>query len=436
MADRRRMLYCASAAIAFTDLYAGYTTTAIFRYLIYALWICYAMVDAYRNGIISLALTKRIAKHLLLMLLPLAVMVVYTFVLWQFRDDVEFKNYTRMCSTCLYLFLAYGFAGVGYYYFRKKVIDDMLISAVISYCLSAVLPALMISGPVEFVKYIGCLLIGADYSGPIYGMEVHDLTFAVGFLFLYFLFFEKPKEPYHKIKIAVTILLMFFGFKRIQVLAIAAAVLAYYVILRPIKSVSRIALAVACICAVGLYAYLIMIDSGILNELCKILGMNTMGRLELYTYAASYYEVSPSFVGMGFTKFTRLFWDLADARTPILSFGLPYTIHSNIIELFIELGFYVFPAWLAYTFYGKPILLERFCNARAAKAYMVVSVYMVVLYLTDNTFTYCSSQMLFFLVPLVCDAPRRNLKDRQTAPRVNQLDESVSNQDDNGVSKS
>lgn len=436
MQDRRRMLYCASAAIAFTDLYAGHTTTAVFRYLIYALWIAYAVVEVFRNGVLFPARMKLLIKHLLLMLIPLAVMVIYTVILWQFRDDVEFKNYTRMCSTCLYLFLAYGFAGVGYYYFKKEVLNHLLLSAVLSYFFSAILPTLLISGPVEFLKYMGCLLTGADYSGNIIGLEVHDLTFAVGFLFLYYVFFEKTNEPYHKLKIAVTVLLMFMGLKRIQLLAIAAAVLCYYVIIKLLKTVSVRAMAAVGICAVVLYSYLILIDSGLLVDLCQSLGINTMGRLELYSYAAGYYEVSPTFVGMGFTKFTRLFWELADADAQIFSFGLPYSIHSNIVELFIELGFYGFPVWLAFTIYGKPVIFERFGHVRVANAYLVVSVYMLVLYLTDNTFTYCSSQMLYFLIPLVCDMPAKKLGTRNTVQHSKQPEEPAAIKDDDGGFKS
>ena len=68
--------------------------------------------------------------------------------------------------------------------------------------------------------------------------------------------------------------------------------------------------------------------------------------------------------------------------------------------MFIEIGFVGMLAWIFYCFKFKTGRLSR-CNGIAVgEYYLLATIYMFILYLTDNTSTYFLTQMIYYLIPL------------------------------------
>ena len=84
----------------------------------------------------------------------------------------------------------------------------------------------------------------------------------------------------------------------------------------------------------------------------------------------------------------------------INGYGVPAGIHSNILTLYIENGFVVFILWIVYSFYIKTKKLYKKSSVVSAECYLLLTVFVFILYLTDNCFKYFDTQMIYFLIPL------------------------------------
>ena len=98
---------------------------------------------------------------------------------------------------------------------------------------------------------------------------------------------------------------------------------------------------------------------------------------------------------------SRLFNDLYNQDFRLNGHRVAASIHSNIISMYSEVGFILFFIWIIYIFWISTKILKRYSAKEAIECYLLVSIFMFILYFTDNTLTYNTTQMLYFLVPLV-----------------------------------
>lgn len=397
-----KVLYFISAVFLVTDRFFGVNTSASIRYIIGIVWCLYFLLNIFWKG--KVRIDPHIFKHLKLIGYMYIAIFAYTLLLWLFRTDIAINNLTRLCSTIIYTFIYIGFACAGYWLFKRQVIDIILWAAVFSYAVGSVGYLIISSGLSEVIQYIKALVLGAtDGTGYSYAMEVHGLTFMSGILFLYYCFFEEKGSEHHSLKIILSALLVFLGLKRIEILAIVIAVLAYYVALRGGRHVRFRAglFTVVSIVASSLFIY--VIESGALVSFTTLYGIDTSGRLSYWNYASRYFEYSIDYIGSGFTYFSRLFQQLYLSGLRIDGAGVPSSIHSDLLVMYIEIGFIPFYIWIVYNFYIRTNYLDKRSSPKVAECYLLLTIFMFILYLTDNTLTYYSVQMMYFLAPLVLE---------------------------------
>ncbi len=369
---------------------------------ILAFWSFIAILNISKD--IHNSLNKNILLHFKYYLIPWFLIFAYSITIWLINGDFALNNITRLSSTILFLVLYAGFIASGIEYFKGEIIDIFFVSMAVMYFLYSIIPNILFLGPVNFFEYVFVYNITGQanqYINLYNPLEVHDLTFASGIFLLYYLLFENNKVKFHKLKIFIAVLLVFIGLKRIEIISLFV-VIVFYLFTRKIKDIRKLAFFSCIIFLIVSNIFLILIDNSILNIISEKYGINFMGRLSLYDFASNYYEYSPFYLGKGFTKFTRFFSDLYNSGYRINGHQIPASIHSNILELFIEIGMIPYILWTVYYLYFKTSVLQREFDKKSAYIYLVMTIYMFILYFSDNTLTYGLSQSCLFLVPTVC----------------------------------
>ena len=81
-------------------------------------------------------------------------------------------------------------------------------------------------------------------------------------------------------------------------------------------------------------------------------------------------------------------------------YGIAASLHSDILTMYIELGFVMMFVWMYYCFIYKTVRINKKYGITPSEYYLLSTIFMFILYLTDNTSTYFITQMVYFLLPL------------------------------------
>lgn len=392
-----KLVYFISALIVVTNQFGQIIVNQYFRFAIAAFWTFYLLVIMLRGS--NSTRVKNIYFHLRKALIPFAVFAVYSIMAWIIKGNGEIGNYTRLASTILYLALSYGFAGAGVLLFGANSINTLFYAGCLSYLLGSIIPVCLRFGFTDIVEFLLSTLNGVNTNVTSY-MEVHDLTFAFGLFLIYFLFIEPSEERKHTRKIVIGIILIFLGLKRIELLALAATFIAYVLILKKAKTMRQRSsfFAVAFLVASLLFVWIIY--DGTLLRLATLYGIDFKHRLGYYEYAKEYYNFSPFFTGQGYTYFSKMWQGLYFSRFRIEGYAIAASLHSDILVMFIEVGFWGMIFWIFYYFKYLTMKFHRRYGILVSECYLLLTIYMFLVYFTDNTTTYTITQLVYFLIPL------------------------------------
>ena len=148
------------------------------------------------------------------------------------------------------------------------------------------------------------------------------------------------------------------------------------------------------------YAYVMFIHNNVLISLADNYDINFMGRLTTYQFVAEEYsEFSPLYLGIGFGYIDEILDDLVKANyrigyIPVIS------LHSDILRMYIGIGFIAFGLWIIYQIRLKTKIIQNKIDCNCAKAYLLYTVFLFVLYLTDNTYSYPITFTLYLICTL------------------------------------
>lgn len=339
-------------------------------------------------------------KHFKLAAMPIILMVFFTLINWQFNSTVELtvRYYTRLISTASYYILALLYAYLGFCVFGKKVLDYLWEGLVLSYLFGSIIAGVIMYGPINVFIY---LVFQSDTSPLNRVFEVHDITFAFGFYFLYYLFFaDRFKANHRRYKLFVTVLFLYFGLKRIEIAALVVTFIAFYVIGRRYKDISVKSKVLSCAMITISFTYIWLIYSNALTALAERLGINFMGRLTTYEYMTRFFDFSPNFMGLGYSYVNKLIEKLQSQGVIYKGWRLITGLHSDILKKYIEIGFFPFIIWVWYSIVTRTNALSKYFSKSVAVMYLLSTVYMFVLYFTDNVFEYFVTTMIYFAIPL------------------------------------
>lgn len=389
------LIYIIITTLNVTFKFNGVTVKPILKYILSLLWIAYTIPYIFKKK-----KENKIAKiHFKYAIIPLAAMFIYTIFLWITGiSRVENIRYvTRLISTVGYLGICILYACISYIVLGKKIIDYTWYSLIISYFFGSICMAFF-GSPVDTLRYMFTLKDTVQITKIF---EVHDLTFAMGFFLIYFVYFGKKENIKHLYsKIIISILYVIWGYKRIEFAAIAITFILFIFIGRKRKELSfKTTVITGVVLAVSLI-YVFLASSGLLSILAEKYNVNFMGRLYTYEFMTRYFEFKPTFIGHGLSYVDKLIEELRTRGTLYKGWMLLSGMHSDTLKKYIELGFIGFIVWIIYVIKIKTIKFKNEFSDKVAAIYLMFTVYSFVLYLTDNVFEYYIFTLIYVIIPL------------------------------------
>lgn len=361
------ILLVISLSIAFSSRIGYFTMPNSITYSIMLFWVAVALYrklsvskkDRYVSVISSVFISDNFSITLFIYL--------YTMLLIAFE-----LTESRFLSTNIQSFINAVSAVSIFYLFKKDAFKYSVISLAITYLIA---------------------ITGSLASGSAF-FEFHDLAFGSGFLVIYY-FMCKDRLYRKDVKWVILILIItLLAFKRIEIGALVVVVFLHFLLNLISESKQRIVLiASSCALVIGIYMYIIICSNRAITTFFSSLGLDMMGRQYYYTIFNNYASLTPSFLGIGRNAMAVLF-------THEYSYMNVGNIHSDILRMYAECGFYVFPLWLYIYLYHFPKKIDKALGFRTMKVFALCTFYLFITYFTDNTELYLVTRYFYILVPI------------------------------------
>lgn len=389
-------LYIILFSIAFLMRMGKYEVNYFVKYIISTVWIIIAFIHLFRNNFEINEKKIEISYYLKLFIMPYIIMSVYNvFLFLSNRADIITIGRSISYITSMFITIIAVFATV--YLLRDRALTCTIYAMFLSILIVFIFN--IFTNGAEALK--GVIDTFVNNSGAINYFELHDITFAFGLIFLLYII-ENEKIVGEDLKIFVgSVLIMIVGFKRIQLLALVIMVV-YLFIIKMLKDdlkrrkfikFTGWSLVIACI------VYVWSIESGILEQVMNSLGINTMGRISFYKWICTYSDFKLSYLGIGLGTTSKMMevytkWPVA-------------TIHSDILRMFIEIGFIGFILWLwYYLIYSYKSICKKF-SFGVGFIYFILTMYLYLLHFTDNTVSYFVTQYVYMII-IICQSYEKN----------------------------
>lgn len=284
---------------------------------------------------------------------------------------------TRFFSTNLRTFINGISAIAAVYLFGKKVFKYAIISLALSYCYSIIAGVIMADN-LSFETLVGIF-------------ELHDIAFGTGFVIIYFMCI---KEKWHikNIKIELLAMLIFIlAYKRIGIVALLIALMCWW-FLKCFSSSDQIRFTklFGWMMIISCYLFVFFIVSGELWKFLEIIDVNMSGRSYYYKIVSDICKFNPSFLGLGRNALAVIFAeDYAYFKVG--------NVHSDILRMYAECGFILFGIWLINYLILIPQKLGKIYGAKVTSFVFSCTIYLFIVYLTDNTELYLVNQYFYIL---------------------------------------
>lgn len=333
----------------------------------------------------NIARAAAAVKPALIYSVPLLITIVVSLFIW-FEGQVDVVVIFRgLSGAFIYVnMLSFAFAAAAFLYiFGEKGIWYNLIAILIANILM-ILTIIAENGIGPYFSELTTLILTfADETGDIIVQaEVHELAFCLGAYLIYMLLKPRKSIPYF-ILLALVLFCFISAFKRIAILAIAAA-LGLGWLLKLLsrlheKAAYRLTLILTVFVMVVLIGYIGLVKLGVFDLLEKA-GVDTSGRTTIYRAVDRFYEFSPDFLGNGIGFLT---YQLSSN----LSVGVS-AVHNDFLQYYIDLGFWGYLAWLFSMTIGRVWYFGRKGQTENGIIAFVLVLYLVIISSTDNTMNY------------------------------------------------
>ena len=227
-------------------------------------------------------------------------------------------------------------------------------------------------------------------------LEVHELTYVLGILLIYYLFHEKNLSKY-RAKILIMILLFWLGNKRIGFAAIIIAALFVFLVRK--RGLSKKMLALLGMCGVAIcLVYIALLYDNRFFEIMSTYGINLMGRNNIYGFFLRRTHFSPTYIGWGLSATSKAMehMSFAELGNLVVARG----VHNDLLKIYVEFGFWGYILWLSFFMILLPLKLFKKFGKKTTTLYMALIIYAFVTYATDNTEGYPVFQVALFMIPL------------------------------------
>lgn len=380
------LIYILCFSIAFLTRMGKSEINYFIKYIIALLWIGIAFFKLWKSDFKLVENEDNIKFYFRLFFIPYIIMCVYNVFLFA-TNRAEIITLGRSISYIVTMIITIASVFATTYLLKKRTLICTIYSMFLSFLIVIIFNICTdASGALKGI--IDSFLSNAN---AVNYFEVHDLTFAFGLILLLYIFRLNKFEDKNLKIIIGSVVVILMGFKRIQIISIIIMII-YIAIIKIIKEdmakklvkITGISLFAACI----LYVWIIKV--GILENIINDIGVNTMGRIYFYKWVSTYAEFKLNFLGVGLGTTSKLMdvytkWPVA-------------TIHSDILRMFVEIGFIGFILWLWYYLIYSYDSIYKLFSTKVAITYFILTMYLYLLHFTDNTVSYFATQYVYMII--------------------------------------
>ncbi len=218
-------------------------------------------------------------------------------------------------------------------------------------------------------------------------LEVHNMTYIFGYLFIYYLLIEqrltKAYEKKRLLKILMCFIYVYLGQKRMVLIAILMAVFVWFLLFKVVKKDRKkivIGASALVICISMLYVW--FINSGYFESFVILYNIKTSSRLNFYTYFNKSYTFSPLYWGRGIT-YTD---EIMSSATGMADLNLisATTVHNDVLRLFVGIGFVPTIIYLVLILYNRVIVIGKEFGEEISFLYFVLAISYFVNWFASN----------------------------------------------------
>lgn len=352
-------------------------------------WMCYAVLGIY----FAIKSNNIIYKKLIMFICiaPISVFI-YTAIIRLFCNDGLYVI-TQAFTTSSFIIVDILMAFSLFYLFKEDVVDVIFYSIILSYLI----------GIVIVISKLGIMGTVNDFVGSINGLnsqiERNDIGTSVVILILFYMwdFFENKKKRFTQlVKIIVLIIMCVLCGKRSALIGLFVGIFATFLgrllISRKLKLTNGIIRCLTIIVVFAMFIYIISIKSGTLNDFANSLGINSMGRLYVWSWFNGLYSIIPTYMGRGF-QFIHIYMQNFSLDGMVHDFGY---LHNSILQLYIELGFVGFISYFYYNLCYITKKLNGLIGNRSGLFYFCIYISTIAIYTTDNVLTYPVYQLTLY----------------------------------------
>ena len=384
-----------------------FTISTYWTYTLACLWIIWSYNYKKEDG------NRIMAKlHLRLFVVPIIVMCFYTIIIWFVSGPSgiggEIEYYSRLFSNTIFLIITGFFIYRAYRIFGIRCLDLLWISMILSYSFLGIFRGIIKCGIMNIIRSV---FFFQDLVNVNNYLEVHDLTFALGFFLIFFLVFGKKCNISNlNLKIVISFIYIFLGYKRIELLAILVVALFYYLFDRYSKTTSRKYIVPGIIAILICFLFIAIIYDHRLNTIAMQYNINFNHRLDTWQYWANKTKFSIGFWGLGIGYVDKETF-LLHGKNGLINNGLIVLsgMHSDLFKKYVEIGMIPFFIWLIYILIFKTKILYKKQGFLVAEIYLLLTIYAIILYLTDNIYSYFLCNCCYILIPMAIYDKQNNM---------------------------
>lgn len=369
----------------------------LFKVLYFSKYIlCFLFIAYYLTHRRSFAVTKNVSNRFLKLSIPLFALMILTECLALGFSEVPQIYGVHYWSRSLFVFIdrfcIWTTCFLMWKYIGKKSLD-CITRAVVADAIIILVCALIRVGISGIANSF--LSILADTQENFF--EVHELTFAIGMLIIYYLFFDAERRSNKKLLVFFLTISFLLGDKRIGIFAIVVAgIFALFVRKRGLskKSLATLGSCGILICML----YIALIYNSVFFAMLLKYNISSSGRDIIFGYFTRRTTFGISQMGWGIAGISKVIenWDASEVMYMQSISGL----HNDILATYISYGIIGSILWFAYYLLYLPNRFFSKFSKRTATIYMAMVLYLFVTYLTDNTADYFVCQVLLLLIPL------------------------------------
>lgn len=297
-------------------------------------------------------------------------------------------DYTQSIRRFIHVCVDYLIAYMGYRRFKKKSLFFLTIAGMMSYA-TVVIRWLLAAGIDDIMHPFNHTINGIT-------LEVHELTYIFGILFLYYLLskdYDKNFKMTICIALAVAIIL---GNKRALYLGMVISLFVYWLFHKFDNKNKQLLRVIAVIYFLILFTWLYIVRSGMLELLILRLGINSSSRFSFWNYFKTVYWLSPSYLGRGLSYTDNVL--ATSTFKHATDIWINTHIHNDILKAYIGWGFMPFVYYFFNFFVLQVKKFVKFGRQKCAWRYFVIISCVLSIYFFDSMLEAFGFNITLFLI--------------------------------------